>query len=82
MKVTLEALKELVSANTVVKPIIKRVYIDYGANWMEKTLVAPETWEHGSYQMICPRDIKKLKDKTFTIDDTQEFINEINKRGW
>ena len=80
MKITLEVLKELVAANTPVKPIIKLVWIDYGAGWQEKTLVAPETNDHMSYQMLCPRDIDKIKNGTFTIEDAQEFINKINEK--
>ena len=83
MKVTLETLKELVIANTNVKPIIKNVYIDYGSRWMEDTLVAPSPMsKEFSYQMICPRDIIKIKNGTFTIEDAQKFIDEINERGW
>lgn len=83
MEITLEALKELVSANTNVKPEIKEVYIDYGSRWMEYTLVAPSpTCTDCSYQMLCPRDVLKIKKRTFTMEDAQIFINEINKRGW
>ena len=82
MKITLEALKELVSANTIIKPEIRKIYIDLGSGWQDYTLVAPETEKFGSYQMLSPRDIKNLKNGTFTFDDAQKFINEINKRGW
>ena len=82
MKITLEVLKELVAANTSIKPTIKLIWIDYGAGWQDRTLVAPETNDHMSYQMLCPRDINKIKNGTFTIDDAQELIDKINKRGW
>ena len=82
MKITLEVLKELVAANTSIKPTIKLIWIDYGAGWQDRTLVAPETNDHMSYQMLSPRDINKIKNGTFTIDDAQELIDKINKRGW
>lgn len=82
MKITLEVLKELVIANTNVKPEIKSVYIDIRTCWEEKTLVAPSVDGSHSYQMLSPRDVLKIKNGTFTFDDAQEFINEINKRGW
>jgi CRISPR/Cas system CSM-associated protein Csm5 (group 7 of RAMP superfamily) len=82
MKITLEVLKELVIANTNIKPEIKNIYIDFGSGWMDTTLVAPETKEHGSYQMIAPMVLQKIKKGTFTITDAQAFINEINNRGW
>ena len=80
MKVNLKALKELVEMNSPVKPMIKDIWIDYGAGWQDRTLIAPETNDHMSYQMLCPRDINKIKNGTFTIDDAQEFINKINEK--
>lgn len=82
MIISLEALKELISTNTNVHPIIQRVWIDYGANWNAETLVAPETDTHGSYQMLSPRDVEKITKGLFTIEDAQETIDEIKQRGW
>jgi hypothetical protein len=82
MNVTLEALKELVIANTNVKPTIQHVFIDYGTRWSEDTLVAPNKEGDFSYQMLSPRDVLKIKKGEFTDEDAQEFIDEINKRGW
>ena len=80
MKITLEVLKELVAANTPIKPTIELIWIDYGAGWQDRTLVAPKTNKHMSYQMLCPRNINKIKNGTFTIDDAQDFINKINEK--
>lgn len=81
MIVTLEALKELVSANTNIKPIIKKVYIDYGSNWIDNNLVAPAT-EYGlSYQIVSPMDIQKINKNLYTIEDAQQLIDEINKKN-
>lgn len=80
MKITLEALKELVSANTNVKPTIQMVWIDMGLGWQDYTLVAPATEKFGSYQMIPPMVLQKIKKGTFTISDAQAFINEINEK--
>lgn len=82
MKVTLEALKELIVANTNVKPTIQMVWIDMCSGWQDYTLVAPVTDKFGSYQMIPPMVLQKIKKGKFTIVDAQVFINEINKRGW
>lgn len=83
LKITLEVLKELVIANTNVKPEIKKVYIDYGSRWMEYTLVASSPTDSNiSYQMLSPRDIMDLNKGIFTVEDAQNFIDEINKRGW
>ena len=48
MKVTLEALKELIIANTNIKPTIEFIWIDFGAGWKQDTLVAPKQNEEVS----------------------------------
>lgn len=52
MKITLEALKELVNANTPATCEIDTVYIDYGADWKERTLVAKGKDGYGTYHML------------------------------
>jgi hypothetical protein len=82
MKVTLEALKELIIANTNVKPTIEFIWIDFGAGWKQDTLVAPKQNNHFSYQMIAPMDLIKIRKGEYTIENAQELINKINERGW
>ena len=82
MKVTLKALKELIEANTSIKPMIKNIWIDYGAGWKDWTLVAPETEDDMSYQMLNPREVNAINTGTFTIEDAKNLIDKINNRGW
>lgn len=83
MKVTLEALKELVSANTNVKPEIKEVFLDFSTQWKEYNLVAPSpNFRDCSYQILSPGEVLKIKKGEFTIENAQIVIDEINKRGW
>ena len=82
MKVNLKALKELIEMNTPVKPMIKNIWIDYGAGWKDWTLVAPETEDDMSYQMLNPREVNAINNGTFTIEDAKNLIDKINRRGW
>lgn len=82
MKVNLKTLKELVEMNTPVKPMIKDIWIDYGAGWHDWTLVAPETKDKMSYQMLNPGEVNKINNGTFTIEDAKNLIDKINNRGW
>lgn len=82
MKVNLKALKELVEMNTPVKPMIKDIWIDYGAGWKDWTLVAPEKEGDMGYQMLNPREVNDINNGTFTIEDAKNLIDKINRRGW
>ena len=82
MKVTLKALKELIEANTSIKPTIEYIWIDYGAGWKDWTLVAPEKEDDMGYQMLNPREVNAINKGTFTIEDAKNLIDKINNRGW
>lgn len=82
MKVTLKALKELIEANTSIKPTIEYIWIDYGAGWKDWTLVSSEQEYHMKYQMLNPREVNDINKGTFTIEDAKNLINKINRRGW
>ena len=82
MKVNLKALKELIEMNTPVKPMIKNILIDYGAGWKDWTLVAPETEDDMSYQMLNPREVNDINTGTFTKKNEKNLIDKINNRGW
>lgn len=81
MKVNLKVAKELIEANTEVKVRIERIYIDYGANWVDDNLVVYGK-DGDSYQLLCPMHVMAVKHGLLTIEDVQEYIDDINKRGW
>lgn len=87
MKVSMKALVELIICNgpqSIVHAYIQPTYIDFGANWIANTIIIDyfKDGRGGSYQALSPRDLRMLDDGTFTYEDAQKFIAELNKRGW
>lgn len=77
--VNLNCLCELINLNTNITVKVENIYIDFGANWMDDTIVSTSPRE---YQLLSPRDIWAIKSSDFTIEDAYNIICEINKRDW
>jgi hypothetical protein len=83
MFITMQGLCELIKANTKHNAFIRPTYIDYGANWIEDTIIVEnKTSTFSTYQLLSPRQLEAFKLGTFTLTEAEHIVSEIKYRGW
>lgn len=81
MKVSMEALVELIRANTNNSAVIKGTWEDYGAGMWWNTIIINEG-TNNSYQALNPKEHRMLMEGDFTIEMAIDFIQKMKNRGW
>ena len=79
MLANMEMVRDAINHNTNIYCEIQNIYIDLGANWMERTVVSISPRE---YQILNPRQVKEAVAGIMQMAELQSVIDEINKRGW
>lgn len=67
----LEAAGKLIEAETGCSVVVKNTYFDYEQDWKWTTLIA-EPVDRMTYQILCPRDYKKI-----VAGDMDEFVEAV-----
>lgn len=69
--------------------VVKNIWIDYGANWKEETIIVNFVDKDGkqdSFQTLSPRDLKEIKEDSFADKDFNRLLNDhvvmFSKYGW
>ena len=79
LKLSLETVAQIINDNTNIKCHVGQCYRDYGVNLMHTTIISTEPKR---YQMLNNREVDDIQSGIFTIEEVEELVNDINKRGW